>query len=167
MLADYHAQLSATAARFPNASINLVQSLREPGTDAATCEAIARVANPRQGAVALVPTARVTLIPHRVVFTGLQLGFGSYLDDAALALDRLRKNASSVDGIWNSMASLDVYSLSGEAASALRKTASKYSVPDKAITIQPVEGLPSHDASFGVEAIMPASDALQAARAEH
>jgi hypothetical protein len=165
-LTDYRTQLSAAAARFPNASINLVQSVRERGTDAATCEAIARVAESHQASAAAFTSARATLIPHRVVFTGLQLGFGSYLDDAALALDRLRKNTASVNGIWDSMASLDVYSLSGEASSALRKTASRFSVPDRAITIQAVEGLPSHDASFGVEAIMPATEAVRTARAE-
>jgi len=164
-LANYHAQRTATAARFPNASINLVQSLREPGAGSATCEAIVRADTSHPGATALA-SARATLIPRRVVFTGLQLGFGNYLDDAALALDRLRKNAASVNGLWDSMASLDVYSLSGEASSALRKTASKFSVPDSAITIEPVEGLPSHDAAFGIEAIMPASDSLQTARRE-
>jgi enamine deaminase RidA (YjgF/YER057c/UK114 family) len=165
-LVDYGARLSAATARFPNASINLVQSLRERGTDAATCEAIARIAGSQPAPATAMASARATLIPRRVVFTGLQLGFGDYLDDAALALDRLRKNTASVNGIWDSMASLDVYSLSGEASSALRKTASKFSVPDRAITIEPVEGLPSHDASFGVEAIMPASDVLQAVRTE-
>lgn len=142
-----------------------MQSLREPGTGSATCEAIVRAATSHPGTAALA-SARATLIPRRVVFTGLQLGFGNYLDDAALALDRLRKNADSVNGLWDSMASLDVYSLSGEASSALRKTASKFSVPDRAITIEPVEGLPSHDAAFGIEAIMPASDSLQTARTE-
>jgi len=164
-LANYHAQVTATAARFPNASINLVQSLREPGGGSATCEAIVRADTSHPGAIALA-SARATLIPRRVVFTGLQLGFGNYLDDAALALDRLRKNAARVNGLWDSMASLDVYSLSGEASSALRKTASKFSVPDRAITIEPVEGLPSNDASFGMEAIMPAADMLQTARRE-
>jgi len=164
---DYQSQLRDTTSRFPNASVNLMQSLRQPGANAATCEAVARVAKATELPAPVMASARATLIPHRVVFTGLQLGFGSYLDDAASALDRMRKTASGADGIWNSMASFDVYSLSGEAASALRKTAPKFAVPDRAITIQPVEGLPSLDAAFGVEAVMPASETIQAAGAEH
>lgn len=161
-LGDYRAQLQAATTRFPNASVNLMQSQRLPGGDVATCEAIARAPQTQQPAASAMALVRATLIAHRVVFTGLQLGFGNYLDDAASALDRMRKTARGVDGIWGSMASFEVFSLSGEAASAMRKTAAKFAVPDRAITIQAVEGLPSLDASFGAEAIMPASESVQA-----
>lgn len=157
-LGDYRQHVIQANSVFSKASINLVQSQRQPGGARTTCEAVARSHegdSPTQR-ISLLGQARVTLIPgrSRLVFTGLQLAFGGYLDDANSALRNLRKFSEAASGNFGQIASLDVYSLSGEATSALRKTASKFDVPGSTITIQQIEGLPSLDAALGMEAIM-------------
>jgi enamine deaminase RidA (YjgF/YER057c/UK114 family) len=157
-LGDYRQHLIQANSLFSKASISLVQSQREPGGYRTTCEAVARShegdSPPQQ--ISLLRPARVTVIPgrSRLVFTGLQLAFGGYLDDASSALKNLRKFSEAASGNFGQIALLDVYSLSGEATSALRKTASKFDVPGSTITIQQIEGLPSLDAALGMEAIM-------------
>jgi enamine deaminase RidA (YjgF/YER057c/UK114 family) len=162
-LGDYRQHLSQASSIFSNASINLVQSQRQPGGPRTTCEAVARSQEREASSapISILGPARVTLIPgrSRLVFTGLQLAFGGYLDDANSALKNLRRFSEAASGNFGQIASLDVYSLSGEATSALRKTASKFDVPGSTITIQQIEGLPSLDAAFGMEAIMVGSGA--------
>lgn len=166
-LGDYREHVAKANAVFAKASINLVQSQRQPGGARTTCEAVARLhESESQGARSSLQPARVTVVPghSRLVFTGLQLAFGGYLDDANSALRNLRKFSEAASGNFNQIASLDVYSLSGEATSALRKTASKFDVPGSAITIQQIEGLPSLDAALGMEAIMVGSGASTISR---
>ncbi len=160
-LGDYHEDLVQANAAFSKASINLVQSQRQPGGPRTTCEAVARLHESPAAQASRLRPARVTVVPghSRLVFTGLQLAFGGYLDDANSALRNLRKFSEAASGNFSQIASLDVYSLSGEATSALRKTASKFDVPGNAITIQQIEGLPSVDAALGMEAIMVGSGA--------
>jgi len=157
-LGDYRQHLSQANSIFSRASINVVQSQRQPGGPRTTCEAVARLGegDSRAAQIAVLAAARVTVIPgrSRLVFTGLQLAFGGYLDDANSALKNLRKFSEAASGNFGQIASLDVYSLSGEATSALRKTASKFDVPGSTITVQQIEGLPSLDAALGMEAIM-------------
>jgi enamine deaminase RidA (YjgF/YER057c/UK114 family) len=156
-LGDYRQHVAQANAIFSKASINLVQSQRQPGGARTTCEAVARSHEGDSSTqISVLGPARVTLIPgrSRLVFTGLQLAFGGYLDDANSALKNLRKFSEAASGNFGQIALLDVYSLSGEATSALRKTASKFDVPGSTITIQQIEGLPSLDAALGMEAIM-------------
>lgn len=153
-LSDYRGSLTQVTSSFDKASVNIVQSQRQTGGATAACEAVAR---PREALVSakVFSRSRLWILPaeHSVVFTGLQLGFGPYLDDAMAALDRLRKNAESASADFREAAVINVYSLSPEASSALRKTAVKFQVPTEALSFQPVEGLPSPDAALGVEAI--------------
>ena len=162
-LGDYRQHLSQATSIFSKASMNLVQSQRQPGGPRTTCEAVARSQEREASSapISILGPARVTKIPghSRLVFTGLQLAFGGYLDDANSALNNLRRFSEAASGNFGQIASLDVYSLSGEATSALRKTASKFDVPGSTITIQQIEGLPSLDAAFGMEAIMVGSAA--------
>ncbi len=153
-LSDYRGSLAQVASAFRKASVNIVQSQRQAGDSMAACEAVARLTD-GSPSVRVFPEARVTVLAGRqkAVFTGLQLGFGPYLDDATAALNRLRKNAEGASADFREAAIVNVYSLSPEASSALRKTALKFSVPAEALSFQPVEGLPSLDAALGVEAI--------------
>lgn len=137
---------------FPNTAINLVQALRDPANDAATCEAIGQLTHPPSaGPVVWLKTARATLVnAHRLVFTGLQLTFGSFLDDAHEAITRLQRAASSVDAV-EAPVEINAFSLDPYAGSALRKSTS---VPASTFTVQTVEGLPAIDASAGIEAVL-------------
>jgi hypothetical protein len=101
-LGDYRQHLIQANSLFSKASISLVQSQREPGGYRTTCEAVARShegdSPPQQ--ISLLRPARVTVIPgrSRLVFTGLQLAFGGYLDDASSALKNLRKFSEAASG---------------------------------------------------------------------
>ena len=137
---------------FPHASVNLVQAVRDPSNDSAVCEAIGRLdQSPAEGPVVLLKERRVALVSARqLVFTGLQLSFGSFLDDAHEAFVRLERAATAVDPI-QAPVQVNVFSLDPSGGSALRKTTA---VPPSTFTVQTVEGLPAVDASAGIEAVM-------------
>jgi enamine deaminase RidA (YjgF/YER057c/UK114 family) len=137
---------------FPHASVNLVQGMRDPATDGTFCEAIGQLpAAPADGPVVLLKDPRVALVgPRPLVFTGLQLSFGSFLDDAHEAFVRLQRSATAVDPV-EAPVHVNVFSLDPSGGSALRKTTA---VPPSTFSVQTVEGLPSVDATAGIEAVM-------------
>ena len=137
---------------FPKSAINVVEALRDPANDASTCEAVGQLREAtRPGPVVWLKNSRTTLVTsHRLVFTGLQLTFGSYLDDAHEAFARLQRAASALQAV-EAPVEVNAFSLDASAGSALRKSTS---VPASVFTVQTVEGLPSVDASAGIEAVM-------------
>jgi hypothetical protein len=116
------------------------------------CEAVAQLAQPpAQGSVVWLKNARASLVnSHRLIFTGLQLTFGNYLDDAHEAFARLQRAASALEGV-QAPVEVTAFSLDPYAGSALRKTTS---VPLSTFTVQTVEGLPGVDAAAGIEAVL-------------
>ena len=151
-LEDYDATRSAINAAFPKTAINVVQALRDPTNDSTMCEAVGQLSHPpTEGPVVWLEKARATLVhSHRLVFTGLQLSFGSYLDDAHEAFVRLERAAAALQPIETPV-KVNAFSLDAYAGSALRKTTS---VPPSTFTVQTVEGLPAIDASAGIEAVL-------------
>jgi enamine deaminase RidA (YjgF/YER057c/UK114 family) len=151
-IADFASARAAVQAVFPNTAINVVQALREPPNDESMCEAVAQLAQPpAQGSVVWLKNARASLVnSHRLIFTGLQLTFGNYLDDAHEAFARLQRAASALEGV-QAPVEVNAFSLDPYAGSALRKTTS---VPLSTFTVQTVEGLPGVDAAAGIEAVL-------------
>lgn len=151
-IAEFASTRAAIQAVFPNTAVNVVQALREPPNDESMCEAVAQLAQPpAQGSVVWLKNARATLVnSHRLIFTGLQLTFGNYLDDAHEAFARLQRAASALEGI-QAPVEVNAFSLDPYAGSALRKTTS---VPLSTFTVQTVEGLPGIDAAAGIEAVL-------------
>jgi enamine deaminase RidA (YjgF/YER057c/UK114 family) len=139
---------------FPNTAINIVQAIRDPASDESMCEAIAQLPQPpAEGLVVILKKSRATLVDsHDLIFTWLQLSFGSFLDDAHEAFARLRRSASALQPV-NAPVEVNAFTLDSYAASALLKTTS---FPPSAFTAQLVEGLPAIDASGGVEAVLAA-----------
>ncbi len=137
---------------FPNSAVNVVQALRDPQDDASMCEAAGQPEQPpAAGEVVLLKANRAAVVHTReLVFTGLQLSFGSYLDDAHEALTRLRRAAGALGSV-EAPVEVNVFALNAPAGSALRKTTS---VPLSVFTVQELEGLPAMDATAGVEAIL-------------
>lgn len=134
-LDDQHDTASAMSAAFPGAALDYVQMQRTPVSPAASCEAAARA-------------AKAVAAPE-IVITGMQLAFGNQDKDLTLAFDRLGKTlaekGASLDGAMVS----HLYVTDGSLAPrvlALSHAAGAHS-------IIPVEGLPSLDASFGMEVI--------------
>jgi len=151
-LEDSNGDRAKAQASFPKSQINVVEALRDPASDASTCEAIAQLnETPREGPVVWLKNSRITLAAaHRLVFTGLQLTFGAYLDDAHEAFARLERAAATV-GPVETPVQVNAFSLDTAAGSALRKSTS---IPASVFTVQTVEGLPSIDASAGIEAVL-------------
>jgi enamine deaminase RidA (YjgF/YER057c/UK114 family) len=137
---------------FPKAAVNVVQALRDPPNNTNMCEAIGQLgAASTEAPLLLLKDARASVVRSpKLVFTGLQLTFGSYLDDAKEAFHRLQRAASVVEGA-DSTVQLNAFSLDLTAGSALRKSTS---VPPSTFTTQIVEGLPAMDASAGIEAVL-------------
>ncbi|MBV9611104.1 MAG: RidA family protein [Acidobacteriaceae bacterium] len=149
---NYEAARSAIQSMFPNTAMTIVQALRDPATDSTTCEAVGQLSQPpAEGRVVWLQNARATLVnSNQLVFTGLQLSFGNFLDDAHEAFTRLQRAASALQPV-EAPVEVNAFSLDAYAGSALRKMAS---VPGSTFTIQTVEGLPAIDASAGIEAVL-------------
>ncbi len=149
---NYDSTRAAIQSLFPNTAVNVVQALRDPANDASMCEAVGQLSHPpTEGPLVWLKDARATLVDsHQLVFTGLQLTFGSYLDDAHEAFARLQRAASALQAV-EAPVEVNAFSLNAYAGSALRKTTS---VPASTFTVQTVEGLPAVDASAGIEAVL-------------
>ncbi len=147
------AAVRATVQRvFPQAAVTVVQALRDPVNESVTCEAIGRLREAPAGrALVLMKPSRIALVnTPRLVFTGLQLTFGNYLDDAREAFSRLQRTVSAVEP-GDEPVKVDAFSLDETASAALRKTTS---LSPSTFTVQTVEGLPAVDASSGIEAVL-------------
>jgi enamine deaminase RidA (YjgF/YER057c/UK114 family) len=155
-LSDYLGMRESIATAFPHAALNVVQAVRDPLDSRNTCEAIGRIpAGPPQPANAIPPGSRISRVTaQQIVFTGLQLSFGTFLDDADSALTRLSRDAEAVHADLRSAVLVDAFSLNPAASAALQKTLGKYNLPPSAVTVQLVEGLPSLDAALGMEAVL-------------
>jgi enamine deaminase RidA (YjgF/YER057c/UK114 family) len=149
---DYEATRASVLKIFPRTAFNLVQAVRDPKSDASMCEAVGQLSQaPAQGEVVWLKGARATLVnSQQLVFTGLQLTFGSFLDDAHQAFLRLHRAATALQPVEVPV-QVDAFSLNVYAGSALVKTTS---FPQSTFTVQTVEGLPAIDASAGIEAIL-------------
>lgn len=144
----------ALESAFPGAALTLVQALRDPPDDSATCEAIGQLpttASTPSSPLTLLPGARAMIVhSDRLVFTGLQLTFGNYLDDAKQAFERLRQAAAAVEPV-EAPVQVNAFSPDPSTMAALRKMTH---VPLSVFTLQPVEDLPGVDASAGVEEVL-------------
>jgi enamine deaminase RidA (YjgF/YER057c/UK114 family) len=141
---------------FPQAAADFVQPQRATRDSGVSCEALGRPAAVRQPARA-----------GRLVFTGAQLAFGTTPADARLAFERLGKTLTQAGASYGRVVHLCIYALSGATAEMAVHAAREFFDPDAppALTVPPVEGLPSLDATFAVdaEAFLPAPAGPEAA----
>ena len=139
-------------AAFPQAAINIVQPLRDAPTESTLCEAVGQLTRPRaEGPVVLLKHSRAALVNSpKLVFTGLQLTFGNFLDDAQEAVVRLQRAASALQAV-EAPVEVNAFALDAYAGSAVRKMTA---APLSTFTVQNIEGLPSVDATAGIEAIL-------------
>lgn len=155
---EYESRRSVAQAAFPKGAMNIVQALRDPATDSTICEAVGQLTEPPKQDLVRLDKVRATLVDTKyLVFTGLQLCFGSFLDDAQEADQRLRRVANGVgsnlqgESFANAAVQIDAFSLTPGAGSALRKTTS---FPAVTFTVLPVEGLTAIDATAGIDAVL-------------
>lgn len=147
------------------AAYTVVQMRREPSPVVAECEAVARTAKPQTETVKLWNPAGLPSSPNysqlaavnspKIVFSGLQLAFQSQEADVKLAFERLGRTLESQGVNYKHVFMTSIYALTQEAIDRVR--AIRFSYLDKAnppaATLLPFEGLPSLDASFGIEVV--------------
>ena len=128
---------------FPGAALNIVQAQREYSGPVAECEGVVRANSP------------MTASAPKLVFSAAQLGFGSEDGDIRLAFDRLEKSLTPWNAQLNAALSTHIYVMSRGMRDKVRAARPEL-FHSSASTFVQVEGLPSLDASFGVEVIAPA-----------
>jgi enamine deaminase RidA (YjgF/YER057c/UK114 family) len=159
---DTH-QLMTSA--FPGAVLNYVQMQREPVMPAAECEGVARLRGAISGPVTFLNPADLDKSPNysqlalvkspKLVITGTQLAFGNQEGDIKLAFDRLQRVLSSSNARFDQVVMSHTYVTSTTIIPRVRTVRAAYysNTTPPASTLLPFEGLPSLDASFGVDVI--------------
>lgn len=142
-LAEVHRQV---AEAFPGAAANFVQLTRLGGEPRTNCEAVARAA----GAPA---AGGVVFTGPRIVFGGLQMAFREQDADVRLAFDRLKKAVEPLGGRMDG-AFVSVYPLTRPAGEAALRQGASPAAGGPGLLF---EGLPSLDATVGVDVVAPAS----------
>lgn len=162
---ESHTARLAMESTFPGAALNYVQMQREPVTPASECEAVARLRSPSNSEVSFMNPPGLDVSPNysqlvlvtapRLVFTSTQLGFGRQDGDVKLAFERLQRALNGMNARFDGLAMSNVYLTSGAMADKIRTVRATFYNHAKppASTLLPFEGLPSLDASFGVDVV--------------
>ena len=157
---------------FPGAALDFVQMQRLPVVPGAECEGVARLRGDADIKVILLnplelapPVAsqkplysQMALVrTPKVVLSGMQMGFGREEADVKLAFDRLAKVLSGVGVSLDRVAMSHIYLTSMTLADKVRAVRKGFYNADMppASTLLPFEGLPSLDATFGIDVVVP------------
>ncbi|MCP5119867.1 MAG: hypothetical protein GY953_54405 [bacterium] len=150
---------------FPGAALNHVQLRRVYTQGSVTCDAEARlnqaVGEPLRVVKLSGPgdageRSDVALVgAKRVVFTGAQLAFRWEDTDIRLAYERLGRILGSKGTSYAQVAKSNIYPISLKIADKIRSLGSEFfsSEQPPASTLVELEGLPSLDASFGLDVV--------------
>jgi enamine deaminase RidA (YjgF/YER057c/UK114 family) len=150
---------------FPSAALNYVQMQREPVMPAAECEAVARARAAEPQAISFLNPPALDKSPHysqialvtspKLVITGTQLAFGSQESDVKLAFERLGKALSGSNARFVHVVMSHLYLTSGALTAKVRAVRASFytGANPPASTMLPFEGLPSLDASFGMDVV--------------
>lgn len=153
------------ARAFPRAALNLLQPQRAPTRALVECEAVARLKSPPPAPFRLLNPpelpgsehySQIALVgPARLLFTGAQLGFRSTEEDVRLAFQRLGRTLQEAGASFQQVAMSHLYPLSGATGELLRRVRAEFydRHAPPASTMLLFEGLPSLDASFGVDVV--------------
>jgi enamine deaminase RidA (YjgF/YER057c/UK114 family) len=164
-LDDHLAVRQAMLARFPGVPQSLVQTQRAPAQGVVECEAVSRLSKPAGQPVVLInpdglPVSKnysqlALVSAPRLILAGTQLAFRYTEEDARLAFQRLEKTLQAAGTSLRQMVMLNTYPLSPLLADMVRKVRFEFLDQSRppASTLLPFEGLPSMDASFGLEAV--------------
>lgn len=164
-LDDYQKAFQGTRQAFPAAESAVLQRQRLPGTPVCECEAVAKLssrvaaavefANPDEAAKSPNYSQVARVSAERVVLTGLQMGFRDTDADVKLAFERLGKALETQKATFKDVIMLSGYPLSRSIIDKIR--AARFDYLDKtrppAATLLLFEGVPSVDASFGMDVI--------------
>jgi enamine deaminase RidA (YjgF/YER057c/UK114 family) len=157
-LADAGTVSAMIAAEYPQAAIALVQPRREHASSTVSCEGIAKLAAPVSG-VAMVKdgdnvVGAAVSVPT-VALTGTLVSYGFEDRNARLAFDRMNKVLEPVKASWKSVVEVRFYPLAPSIVKQIARVRDEFldHGHPPAISMAPIEGLPSIDASFAMDAI--------------
>ena len=162
-LADYPVVSQRAAQLFPAAALAIVQLQRGPLQSVVECEGTGRLGAGDGPPVTLVNPPGLTASPNysqvalvrapRIVFSTLQMAFGNGEPDARLAFERLSRLLEAGKTSIKNVFFTQVYPLTNSALERVRGTRFLYldKTRPPASTMIVFEGLPSLDASFGLE----------------
>ncbi|MCU1262653.1 MAG: Endoribonuclease, partial [Bryobacterales bacterium] len=139
---------SLMAAKYPRAAVDVVEMQRATPRSIVQCEATARL----DGSAGSSPNSVAVTAP-KLAFTGTQLAFGFDDNAARLAFRRLDKALEPLGSSTKHVVMASFYPLSNSMAERVRKIHLEFfdAAHPPATTFLPFEGLPSMDASFGVD----------------
>ncbi len=145
-LDDHRDAPQAMAAAFPGAALDYLQMQRAPVIPAADCEATARLSKPASSSS---PQMAAVSSPQ-VVITGTQLAFGTQDGDFKLAFQRLEKTLAAFKTRFDRVVMAHLYVTASGLSS---RVLAIQSAQPGAMTLIPLESLPSLDALFGIDVI--------------
>jgi enamine deaminase RidA (YjgF/YER057c/UK114 family) len=141
---------------YPKAAIDFVQTQRAPRVALGACEAVARLATTPAKPLQFVPAdgAPNTALAGtpRLVLSGSQVSYGYQEADSRLAFERLQKAMEAAGVSKTDTVLTRYYTLAEPLAAQIRKLAPAF-FGNPAMSLVPVEGLPSMQAGFAVDAI--------------
>jgi enamine deaminase RidA (YjgF/YER057c/UK114 family) len=142
---------SSVQTAFPAAAIDIVQMQRLPVRAHDTCEVAARL---ERAPVSKNANVAFATAPN-IVLTSAQLAFHAQDADVKLAFERLQKTLESMNVGYKNVIAANLYPIADDIAAKIRAVQFEFfdRARKPAISIIPMEGLPSLDASFAVEVI--------------
>lgn len=164
-LEDYGEARQIVAIAFPQAALAYVQTVRSPSSHVVECEAVARLKAPVGAPAKFVQPPGLTPSPNfthvvlvgapQVILTTTQLAFRAQDADVRLAFQRLQGILESAGSGTKDVLFSSVYPLSDAMAAKVRAIRFEFYDSSKppASTLLLFEGLPSLDASFGVDVV--------------
>jgi enamine deaminase RidA (YjgF/YER057c/UK114 family) len=144
----------AAYAAFPRAAFVSFQLQRIPGPPLVACQAAASIARPVAGGVRRLG-AGVAVSAPRIILSGAQLAFRYEESDARLAYQRLDRTLQQAGASLKHALLLNVYPLSAQLAELAARIRSEFvnTAQPPAGLVVPLEGLPSIDGAFALEAV--------------
>jgi enamine deaminase RidA (YjgF/YER057c/UK114 family) len=144
----------AAYAMLPRAAYVGFQLQRIPAPPLAACQAAASMARATEGGVQRLPHGVALSVP-KIIVSGAQLAFRYEETDARLAYQRLDRTLQQAGSSLKHAVLLYVYPMSSQLAELARKVRAEFvnTAAPPAGLVAPVEGLPSIDGAFALEAI--------------
>jgi enamine deaminase RidA (YjgF/YER057c/UK114 family) len=164
-LDDYMEVRKIVSTAYPAAALNVLQVQRAPTSHVVECEAVARLKKKAEPSVQFIQPPGLTASPNfthvvlvsqpRIILSTTQLGFRQQDEDVRLAFSRLASSLEAAGGSMKQVVFSNIYPISASIQQKVRNL--RFEFYDKtrppASTVLLFEGLPSLDASFGVDVV--------------
>ena len=167
-LADASSVSSMIAAKYPGAAIALVQPRREHTSSVVECEGVAKLTTPVDSVVEFIKDGDkivgAAVSAPSVALSGTLVAYGYEDRNARQLFDRMNKLLEPAKASWKTVVEVRFYPLAPSIVKQIIRIRDDFldRANPPAISMVPVEGLPSIDASFAMDviAVVPAPSRL-------